>query len=222
MPNFTTGGYIKKLEKMAKDIDIKPFYEVTNEIIARQENRIFNKGIDGNGRKIASYSTKPMLATKQQFPRVSKFKPTIAKSNIGYAVNIKTKKTKTVKVSGNKNDKSNWLWIKFPKAKKAVPVMLIEGGYGEFKKIIGKGGSGGVNLWLFGHFRKAFANSANPVKMIEKGFNITYSIKSSVFNPQGKLDGLFKKYPQAFKFTKGEKAYVLKRFREIFINHMRA
>jgi hypothetical protein len=189
MPNFTTGGYIKKLEKMAKDIDIKPFYEVTNEIIARQENRIFNKSTGSNG-TMPKYSTKPTYISLSQMPR---------------QVAPKGKFGKTKFLNG-KIHKSAY----------------FNHGYSEFKKAMDKGGRGHVNLWLTGRFRKGFTNSANPVKMITKGFSIIYSIKVTGANPDNKLNALFNKYPLAFKFTKGEKAYVLKRFREIFINHMRA
>lgn len=190
MANFTTDQYIKKLEKMAKDIDIKPFYEVTNEIIARQENRIFNKGVGGNGTQLAKYSTKPIYVSLKQMPR--KVSP---KGKFG-----------TAKFKNGKLHTSAY----------------FDQGYAEFKKAMGKGGGGHVNLWLTGKFRKGFANSANPVKMITKGFSIIYSIKVTGANPDKKLDAIFKRFPMAFKFTKGEKAYVLKRFREIFINHMRA
>jgi hypothetical protein len=190
MPNFTTDGYVKKLEKMAKDIDIKPFYEVTNEIIARQENRIFNKGIGGNGSQLGKYSTRPTYISLSQMPR---------------KVSPKGKFGETKFLNG-KIHKSAY----------------FNQGYSEYKKAMGKGNGGNVNLWLSGRFRKGFANSANPVKMITKGFSIIYSIKVTGANPDNKLNALFNKYPLAFKFTKGEKAYVLKRFREIFINHMRA
>lgn len=190
MANFTTDQYIKKLEKMAKDIDIKPFYEVTNEIIARQENRIFNKGTAGNGADLGKYKTTPTYISLSQMPRKKSPKGKFGKA----------------KFKNGKKHKSKY----------------YAGGYAEFKVDMGKGNGGVINLWLTGKFRKGFANSANPVKMTTKGFSIIYSIKRTKANPDEKLDAIFKRFAIAFKFTKGEKAYVLKRFREIFINHMRA
>lgn len=190
MANYTTDQYTKKLNEIAKEIDIKPFYEVTNEIIARQENRIFNKGIGGNGSQIGNYSTHPTYISISAMPR---------------KVAPKGKGGKTKFLNG-KLHKSAYFGA----------------GYSQFKTAMGKGNGGHVNLWLSGKFRKGFANSANPVKMLTNGFTIIYSVKSSAFNPGGKLDGIFNRYPQAFKLTKGERLYILKRFREIFLNALAA
>jgi hypothetical protein len=217
MATYTPKEYVKKLNKFALSIqDIKPFYEATNEVIIMQEDRIFNKGTDYNGSAIGTYSTKPMLATKKQFPQTSKFKPTVISSAISLNSNIVTKKKS---VRRGKTSKANWLWIKFPKASKAVPIMLLQGGYAEFKVLNNRAPAGNkVNLELFGRFRRGFANSANPAKLSKTGFEVVYSVKHTGANPAKKVEGIIERYPNAFKLSKKEREYILEKFREIFID----
>lgn len=192
------------------------------ETLRMADKRIFDQGKDGNGGNIGSYSTKPMLATKSQFRMASKFKPTIAKSSIGFATNIKTKKVKTVKVKGAKNSPSSWLWIKFPKAKKAVPVMILEGGYKQFKGLNNLE-SGFVNLQFNKFFRRAFLTRAFPISINGTLIQVDIGIPPSKVNPIGKLKGLMiDKYPRAFKFTKMEKAFLLNEIKQIFLDELRA
>jgi len=73
MANYTPDQYIKKLQKAAKKLDLKPFYEATNEIIIMQSERIFNKGIDSKGSAIGQLSTTPTYISLRQSPR--KFSP---------------------------------------------------------------------------------------------------------------------------------------------------
>lgn len=93
------------------------------------------------------------------------------------------------------------------------------GGYYQFKQAVGRAGAGKkINLELSGHFRKGFSSSANPAKLSKTGFEIVYSVKHTGANPKGKVEGIINNYPQAFKLSKTEREYVLKKFQEIFIN----
>lgn len=93
------------------------------------------------------------------------------------------------------------------------------GGYYQFKQAIGRAGAGKkINLELFGHFRKGFANSANPAKLSKTGFEVVYSVKHTGANPKGKVEGIIAEYPQAFKLSTKEREYILEKFREIFID----
>jgi len=93
------------------------------------------------------------------------------------------------------------------------------GGYYQFKQAIGRAGAGRkINLELFGHFRKGFANSANPAKLNKTGFEVVYSVKHTGANPKGKVEGIIENYPQAFKLSVKEREYILEKFREIFID----
>lgn len=193
MATYTTKSYLKKLEKMAK-LDVKPFYDITQEIIDRQQRRIFDKGIDGNGGPIAEYSDKPLYVSNSIYATPRKNKP------IG--------KTGQSKFKNGKPHKSTY----------------FAGGYGQFKKAISKSsGSGGVNLWLFGNFRKGFMNSGGRknITMNNTRIVIFKAIPASTHNPGKKLDSILARYPNAFLFTKGERSYVLKRFKEIFIEQLR-
>jgi hypothetical protein len=188
MATYTTKQYVEKLQKLA-ELDVKPFYDITQEVIARQTYRIFTKGQGSNG-PLGSYSPDPIYVSNKQSSTPRRNKP------VG--------KTGETKFKNGNPHKSTY----FP------------GGYSEFKKAIGKGGK--VNLWLFGNFLKAFMNSGgvNNIKVGNSRIKIIKSIKPGTHNPQGKLDGIFNKYPDAFKFTKGERAFVLKRFKEIFIEQL--
>lgn len=190
---YTTKEYIKKLQKMAT-LNIKPFYEITQEVIDRQQKRIFDKGIDGNGGRVGSYNNDPIYVSNR-----SEYTP---------------RRNKPV---GNQRNQSKF------KNGKSHKSTYFPGGYGEFKKAVGKGsGSGGVNLWLFGNLRKGFMASGGKdnITIGNSRVKIIKSIRSSANNPQGKLDFIFAEYPNAFRFTKGERGFVLKRFREIFLQQL--
>lgn len=74
MPTYTTEQYKKKLGKLVLSMqDIKPFYEATNEIIIRQDDRVFNKGLNSNNAPFGSYQTQPIYVSLSQTPR--KFAP---------------------------------------------------------------------------------------------------------------------------------------------------
>lgn len=185
---YTTQQYIKKLQSISIK-DIKPFYEATNEIIIKQDERIFNKGVDANGTAIGKYDTKPVYISLKYTPR--KFAP-------------KGKNGET-KFKNGKMHKSGY----------------FEGGYYQFKQAIGKASAGSnVNLWLFGHFRRGFQNSANPAKATKQGFEIVYSVRHSEANSAGKLEGIIDRYGHAFKLSKSERAYILKKFTEIFVKEL--
>lgn len=116
--------------------------------LAAYLQRIFNRGADSSETKIGTYSTKLMLSTKDQFIKKSAFKQSLEeqtrfnktklgqRKKIGSSGDLK----KVVKVP---------VWIKFPNASKAVPVMIIEGGYAEFRRLNGAE-SGFVNLQFTG------------------------------------------------------------------------
>lgn len=206
MATYTTDQYIKKLQKLTLSMqDIKPFYEATNEIIIRQSERIFNKGIDSKGGSIGYYSPKPMLASKSQFIETSKWKQSYVDPDTGAIVESKVKGDKP-------------LWLKFKKSKKAIPLMFIEGGYRQFKAIQGRNQTGkNVNLRYSGHFERGFHNSANPAKLSKSGFEIVYSVKHTGANSAGKVESIIERYPQAFKLSASEREYLLDKFRDIFI-----
>lgn len=189
MSVYTPEQYVKKLNHAAKDIPIKAYVEVTNEIIDRIDRRVFNKGIGGSGQPFGKYKKKPIYVS--------------ASGSKNTARNVRPRGK-----GGN---------AKFKNGKMHLSAYYA-GGYGDFKKEVGKGATvPNVNLWLSGKFRKAWQNSSNPAKIYERGFVITYSIKITGANSLGKVNGIISRYPNAFKLSKGERLYVQKRFREIFI-----
>lgn len=187
---YTTDEYLKKLDRQVLELsNIKPHFEIINEVIRRQTIRIFEKGIGGDGRQSPKYSTKPVYVSIKTSPR---------------KVPPRGKNSNAAKFKNGKIRKSSYFM----------------GGYADFKKAIGKGGGGHVNLWLTGNLKTAFINSAkNSTNAITKDkLSIKARILESVFNPAGKLDAIFTEYIAFFDLTKGEREYILKRNRELLLD----
>lgn len=156
-----------KLKKIAKPKTM--IREIATTLLGSITRRVHNDGQDVNNTPIGKYSTKLMLATKNQFKNKSKFKQSVIKSTeIVFSSNIKTRKTKAKKFKTIKQP----LWIKFPKAKKAAPVMMIEGGYRDFRNIQGMDAMN-VNLNYSGKLKAdfGFAQLNNDYVL---GFKSTY------------------------------------------------
>lgn len=130
---MTIEQHIAKLKKQrdalvsSRDKALRVAALDTNAIVS---NRIFTGGKSSRG-SIGNYSTKPSLATRNQFTRKAAFKQTG--------------------------------WVKFPKAKRAVPVMKLPGGYKQLRSIQGKA-TGSVNLDYSSALKKDFENSVRPFK----------------------------------------------------------
>lgn len=92
--------------------------EIALSALALIKNRIVDKNEGING---AQYSTKPMLATEEQFIVKSAFKPTQLKG---------------------KNGKKHPMYLHFKGNSKATgPLMELPGGYKEFRELQGRDGS---------------------------------------------------------------------------------
>lgn len=91
-----------------------------------------------------------------------------------------------------------------------------QGGYGQFKRAIGRGGN--VNLFLFGFFNRAYlASVINPtVRTTAQGINIGIGINYSTQNPREKVDGLLSRYEDAFKYSQSERELAIEKNREVF------
>lgn len=91
----------------------------------------------------------------------------------------------------------------------------FSGGYREFKQDNGRGTK--FNLFLFGNLNKAYlAGAVRPfVSETPDRVTVFFTIPANEANPQGKIDGLFKRYPQAFRFSKIEKERHLLRVQKI-------
>lgn len=153
----------EKLKATQLDMD-KLVREVANNFYVENQQRVNNEGKDVKGALIGQgkYSTEKSLATKDQFTKTSAFKVTMVESEV-YKRN---KKGKVVYKPYSEDDGSKAyipqkkkvkreLWIKFKKAKKAVPVMVLEQGYKELRDIQGKTTSH-VNLQYTGTLKTKF------------------------------------------------------------------
>lgn len=178
MPNYQSNidnilrNFENKLTKVSGVGKNQMLREIATTLYANISHRVHNEGKAVDGSPIGKYSTKLMLATKGQFKNKSKFKQSVIESTeIVYLSNIKTRKTKAKKLKKKKEP----LWIKFAKAKKAVPVMMIEGGYRDFRNIQGMDAMN-VNLNYFGNLRKDFGFQAEGKDYVI-GFKSQYGTK---------------------------------------------
>lgn len=210
---MTTEEYVAKLESAYNEFTKgKWFDDLVRDTHAEHVKGIFVEGIGGN-EKIGKYSTKQMLASESQFIVKSKFKQSIAASGISFSSSVKTRKTKAKREKAL--DKK--LWIKFKKAKKAVPIMILENGYKEFREIQGREANF-VNLNLTGDLFRDFSSTLSKINgvwytgvkrklnsnkidwMIEKYGKNTFN-----FQPKTRksfLDAVSKKYQELFKDLK--------------------
>lgn len=100
-------------------------------------SRIFIQGKAADESKIGNYSTKPLVVSKNSFVNKSAFKQS---------------------QRPNKGGGTRPMFIKFPNAKKATPVMVLPGGYKQLKQIQGLK-SQYVDLVYTGRTQRAFIGS---------------------------------------------------------------
>lgn len=181
--------------------------------IAQMVGRVFNRGLNSQGRRIGSYSTKTMLATRSQFAQRNAFKQSIAASGITMFSNIKTRKVsvKRLKLADKK------LWIRFKGANKAVPVMILEGGYKQFRAIQGRESSF-VNL----KFRSELFNDLASAKLVKVEGGYDYMVKRNI--NVLKISGLTKRFGgnPIFDLTKNERLRFKDNLRSEFLKRMSA
>lgn len=206
---MTVKDFVDRLNQKIKDIETNntPLKRAVLDTTAKQAKRIFADGLKTDGSKIGTYSTKPMLATKDQFLQESKFKVT----------QIESSKLKTITKGKNKGKtksagkSSVEYWIKFKKAKKAVPVMVLENGYKEFREIQGREGSF-VNIRYSNDLQSDFSNvvisenstsvpSPAPIKVDSNTYKTTIKRDINI----KKKEWLEKKYGKIFELSKFEK-----------------
>lgn len=176
--------------------------------IAQMVGRVFNRGLNSQGRRIGSYSTKTMLATKSQFAQKSAFKQSLAASG----VSITKKGLINRRKSGDRK-----LWIKFKGAKKAVPVMILEGGYKQFRQIQGRESSF-VNL----KFRSELFNDVASAYLVKVEGGYDYKVKRNI--NVLKISGLTKRFGgnPIFNLTKNERIRFKDNLRSEFLKRMSA
>lgn len=176
MPNYESNidnilrNFENKLTKVTGVGKNQMLREIATTIYGNISHRVHNEGKAVDGSPIGKYSTKLMLATKNQFKNKSKFKQSVIESQ-----SVSYKETKKGLKAKKGKKKKEPLWIKFPKSKKAVPVMMIEGGYRDFRNIQGMDAMN-VNLNYFGNLRKDFGFQAQGKDYVI-GFKSEYGTK---------------------------------------------
>lgn len=200
MATYTAKQYSAELDRRLNEIkNGKEIAGIFLETHRMMSNRIFINGRRANMSKIGSYSTKPMLAGRAAFEGLNKaaFKPTQVSSS-----SLSTKK---------KSSRDLWLALpnrKTGKKNKALPIMVIEGGYKEYKGLVNRNNAT-VNFFLRGRLKTDFANS----------FKRTGAVwTSGITNANNQLihDGLEKKYGKdVWMLSKVERRFMVNEFAKL-------
>lgn len=164
---MTIDQFIQKCDTLLSVLE-KEAPAISDEIALNAIALIKNRIIDKEGIRGKSYSQRPMLATQDQFIVKSAFK-----------------QTKVPKKRGG----TKGLWIKFPTASKAVPVMELPGGYKQFREIQGRQGAR-VDLSLTGKMWQG----VTITQRIQKGLTFVTVIGGSNREAQSKLEWMTGKY----------------------------
>lgn len=196
MANYRPDQYAKKLtNNLNKLINSSAgFQEVAFRLVSITEKRIFDKGKDGNGGDIGTYSTKPLYVNPNLPTNRKKFP-------------VKGKYNSSTKFKNGRTRKTSYF-----------------SGYTAYKQSQGMATLGSkVNLQVTKHFRRAFLSRSFPVSHQGSNIIMKLGVSPSPANPIGKLHGLMvKRYPNAFRFTKEERAFFNEEIRDLFINSLRA
>lgn len=73
---YTPEEYVKEIERRISQLrKADLIYPVATKVHADMSERIFDKGVNGDGNKIGEYSTEPAYYSKKQFKKTSAFKP---------------------------------------------------------------------------------------------------------------------------------------------------
>lgn len=109
--------------------------EYANNAVIIIVSHIHSRGVPGE-----QYSEQKMLVTQSVFLQKDKFKPDVIANTLGRDDAGKLikggKRTKSGNIS-KRAVKPRFRWIKFPGARKAVPVMTLPGGYKQLRSIQG-------------------------------------------------------------------------------------
>lgn len=178
---------LTKLEEELRKQGPRIATEIAAAHIGLAVRRIQKEGLPGK-----SYSTSQMFATESMFNRKDRFKPTEVATELGRDAfgklvkgGVRNKKGEVAR----KGRKKRVLWIKFPKARKAVPVMILPGGYKQLRQLNGLQNAK-VDLTFSG---RMFQNVKvlKPARKADQYFAII-----GVDNPEnkGKFAGNAKKY----------------------------
>lgn len=162
--------------------------EIVGNLLALRINAIHKVGISTDKGSGFQYSTNPMLATKSQFHNTAAFEPTeisvafITKEGKRKAGGERIKSGKNKGSINQRRTKKIFMWIKFKGAKKAVPVMMLPGGYKQLRSIQGDE-SGFVNLTYTG---RMFQNT-KIVRYVRTGYKFSVEVGATQKEEQKKL-----------------------------------
>lgn len=154
----------KQLDKAATRIQVEApriGLAAANQVLASLKRRIFFRGEDSKDTKIGDYSTKPMLVGSTSFTKYGSQVPGAG------AVN---------KLFGSKKKRSSREWVTV----KGQSLMVLKGGYKEFREILGRA-TDKVNLFLTGDLFRSIVTGATD-KGAAVGMNSDENYQKAIGN----------------------------------------
>lgn len=188
---MTPEQFIAQLKKQKSDIQAaaeEALQEAARATHMKVTGRIFDGGKAADGSSIGKYSTKPLLVSKRAFVLKSAFKQSVRKTKGG----------------------SKPMYIKFPNAKKATPVMVLPGGYKQLKQIQNLR-SGYVDLVYSGKTKRFFLGSLRKYGR--------YGWAAILRNNEAARRGVWNENKfgkKIFALTKEEEVFFTRRFMSVF------
>lgn len=185
---MTPEQFIAQLRKQKSALQVaaeQSLEEAAKATHIKVANRIFLEGKAADDGKIGNYSTKELVVSKKAFHKKGAFKQS---------------------TRPNKGGGTRPMYVKFPNAKKATPVMVLPGGYRQLKQIQNMQ-SWYVDLVYSGRTRRAFLGSLRKYgrygwAAVMRG---TKTAEKAVLN-----ENKFGK--KIFALTRQEEAFFSKRF----------
>ena len=195
MATYTPEAFNKKIQDRLRSLKVNEIivYPAATATLDKLRQRLFQKGIKGDGSKTGNYSTEPMYASKKQFKKTGGFRA--QGKNAG-----KTASGKLAKGTKKKKDGTE---------RKS---MYLAGGYKELRQVQGME-TGFVNLQyngdLFTDFTKLTVQKDSVVVKVSRGIN------------EKKIDGLTKKYGSStFKHSKEEREFLKKEVQKNLVSYL--
>lgn len=194
MAQLTPEQFEQKIKDKARSLKMAEqiVYPVATATLDMFRQRLFGKGINGDGSKTGSYSTEPMYASKEQFKNTSGFKP--RGKNAKATASGKLKKGEKKKADGSQRK-----------------TMYLPGGYKELRQVQGYE-TAFVNLQysgdLFTDYTKLYVQKDKVVAKVSREIN------------RKKIDGLTEHFgPSTFKHTKEEREFFKKEIQKRLVNY---
>lgn len=206
MATLTPVQFQQKLNDKLRSLKVAEtiVYPVATATLDKLRQRLFQKGIEGDGSSTGTYSTASMYASKEQFKETGAFRAQgKSESRLGQkrktttVYDISSRKKKSVAVKKNNTERKS---------------MYLPNGYKELRQIQGME-TAFVNLQYSGDLFQDFT------KLSVEGDKVVVKVSREI--NKKKIEGLTKKYgPSTFKHSKEEREFFNKEVQKRLVNYL--